>query len=206
MAASRLDGLAVAMLEGIAKRLWGFRPRLMPVIVENLGAARALGWFACNMPRYEWTRRTFGPFRTHLLTTAVSLVNGCRYCTFGHAYALQLTYLRDRDDLFPLDEHTITALLRLSTADIRDRLVNAAQSAGLGSEVPWIDRTFALAVGTQQPVDRDDSRLAHLVRMFGVLNACAIAGDVVPDEAHDPANRDRALKDSYARRRAATAP
>lgn len=155
------------------------------------------------MPRYERTLRVYGPVRTHLLATAISLVNGCRYCTFGHAYALQLTYLRSRHVLFPLDEHAITGLRRLGVADIRDRLVAAARQAGLDADVAWIDRTLALASGRRQPIDSADSRSAHLIRMFGVLNACGIAGDVEPDEAHDPVNRDRALKARYARLRAA---
>lgn len=198
-----LDRFASAVLEGLGRRLWGFPPRLMPVIVGRLGAVRALLWFAGNMPRYERTLRVFGPLRTHLLAVAISLANGCRYCTFGHAYALQLTYLRARDALFPLDEHAITGLHRLSPDEIRGRLIAAAEQAGLDDEGPWIDRTLELTTGARQPTEPDDARPAHLVRMFGVLNACGIAGNVEPDQAHDPANRDHALRDRYAQLRTA---
>jgi hypothetical protein len=81
MVNGRLDRFAVAVLEGIAKRLWGFSPRLMPVIVEQLGGVRALGWFAANMPRYERTLRAFGPVRTHLLTFFPSTSTPSPNCT-----------------------------------------------------------------------------------------------------------------------------
>jgi hypothetical protein len=94
-------------------------------------------------------------------------------------------------------------LHQLGTADIRERLITASHRAGLRSEVAWVDRTLALASGARQPAGRDDSRLAHLVRMFRVLNTCGVAGNVSPDQAHDPANKDQALKDRYTRLRAA---
>lgn len=203
--ARQTDKLAVRVLEAIPKRLWGFPPRLMPVIVEQLGAARATAWFLTNMPRYEWTLRQLGGVRTHLLSTTISLINGCPYCTFGHAYALELIHLRERDALFPLDEHEITALHTLDRAELKERLLDAVRRGGLEAEVPWVERLFAMAADPGRPADRDGARLAHLVRMFGVLNSCGIAGAVKPDQAHDPANKDSALKSRYAQRRAATA-
>jgi hypothetical protein len=65
-------------------------------------------------------------------------------------------------------------LHQLGTADIRERLITASHRAGLRSEVAWVDRTLAL-----------------------------VAGNVSPDQAHDPANKDQALKDRYTRLRAA---
>lgn len=197
-----LDRIAVAVLEGIPERLWGFPPRLMPVIVERLGAVGALSWFGSNMPRYELTLRRLGGLRTHLLSTAISLINGCRYCTFGHAYAFELIYLRDQGRLFPLDEHEITALQECRPSEIRDSLAAALVQAGLPGEVAWLDRLIALHAGTRQPHGRDDARIAHLVRMFGVLNECGIAGAVIPDQAHDPSNKDSALKHRYTTLRA----
>lgn len=202
--ASPTDRLAVLVLEAIPRHLWGFRPRLMPVIVQRLGGVRAVGWFLWNMPRYERTRTTFGAVRTHLLSSTISLINGCRYCTFGHAYALQLIYLRERDQLFPLDEHEITGLHGLERAQLRAQLVSTLRLAGLADEVPWVERLFALAAEERRAADRDDARIAHLVRMFGVLNTCGIAGSVQPDQAHDPVNKDAALKARYQRLRAAT--
>ncbi len=199
------DKLAVRVLEAIPRRLWGFPPRLMPVIVERLGPVRAVAWFLTNMPRYERTLRRFGGLRTHLLSTTISLINGCAYCTFGHAYALELIYLRERDALFPLDEHAITALHTLDRADLKQRLIDAVREGGLEAEVPWVERMFVMAADPQQPTSPADARLAHLVRMFGVLNDCGIAGAVKPDQAHDPTNKDSALKARYAQLRAATA-
>lgn len=195
--AGAMDRLATWALEAVPRRLWGFPPRLMPSIVQRLGAVRAAAWFAWNMPRYERTLKTFGGVRTHLLCSTISLINGCHYCTVGHAYALQLIYLRERDELFPLDEREISQLQGLDRAELRARLTSTLGLAGLAEELPWVERVFELTAGQQPRADRDDSRIAHLVRMFAVLNACGIAGLVEPDQAHDPVNRDTALIERY---------
>lgn len=198
MADRGLDRLAVSLLEGIGRRLWGFPPRLMPFIVEQLGAARAVWWFATNMPRYERTVRALGPLRTHLACVAVSLHNGCPYCAYGHAYAADLVHLRDHGKVLPVDAATISGWVGLEPIELRERLHELLQEAHLHVEVLWIDRTLAMAAGEQGPTDRDEARIAHLVRMFRVLNTVGITGRVPPDEAHDPLNKEIPLKERHA--------
>jgi hypothetical protein len=48
------------------------------------------------------------------------------------------------------------------------------------------------------PADESEARLAHLVRMIGTMNGIANAENVEPDEAHNPVNRDTALKARHA--------
>jgi hypothetical protein len=194
MAGRAVDRLAVRLLEGLGERLWGFPPRLMAYVVDDLGAVGAVSWFARNMPRYERTLRVLGPLRTHLACTIVSLSNGCRYCSFGHAYAAELVYLEERGKVVPADARTISEWVELEPGELRQRMVEMLERADLHSEVLWVDRTLALVNGTQRPVDKDEARVAHLVRMFTVLNAIAMAGAVEPDEAHDPRNKNGALK------------
>ncbi|MGI9004478.1 MAG: hypothetical protein ACR2GH_22980 [Pseudonocardia sp.] len=204
MVSSALRRAATAVLEGVGKRLWGFPPHLMAPVVTQLGPLRALGWFAWNMPRYERTLKIFGGVRTHLLCILVSLINGCQYCTFGHSYALELTYLRDHDRLFPLGEHAIGMLRGQQPAMIRYRLVEAMKLAELHDELWWLERTVALALtDDRRPTEPNDVRIAHLVRMFGVLNSVGVASKTAPDEAHDPLNKDSAFKQRYAGLRAA---
>ena len=198
MADRALDRLAVGVLERLGMRLWGFPPRLMAPIVAELGAWRALTWFAGNMPRYERTLRVLGPLRTHLLCTVISLYNGCRYCSYGHAYALELIYLKERDRLFPVEAREMCEWLELDPGQLRDQLVNALQSAELHVEVLWVDRALALVSATHRPMDSTEARIAHLVRMFQVLNAVGIASGVEPDEAHDAVNKDEELKARHA--------
>lgn len=200
-----LDRFAIRVLEGIGQRLWGFPPRLMAPIVARLGAVPALGWFVANMPRYERTRRTLGPLRTHLACTLISLHNGCRYCSFGHLYAVELVHLEQRGELFPLDARSVPDLIGLSPAEQRSRMVEVLQQADLHGEVRWVDTTLALAAGSQRPVDAQENRIAHLVSMFRVLNDVGIAGDVEPDEAHDPLNKNVRLKSHHSELRAARA-
>jgi hypothetical protein len=188
------DRVAVGLLEALGKRLWGFPPHLMSYIVAELGPVRALTWFAANMARYERTLRVLGPLRTHLACTVISLHNGCRYLTFGHAYAVELVYLKQRGRVFPLDAPTICEWIDVPPAELRGRICDVLQRAELHAEVLWADRTLALVSGEQRAVDRQEARIAHLVGMFALLSAVAIAGKVEPDEAHDPLNKDRALK------------
>lgn len=185
-----LDGVAVRVLHALGKRLWGFEPRLMAALVRQNGGLGTLAWFARNMPRYERTRRDLGPQRTHLLTTAISLEGGCAYCVYGHAYAMDLLHLRDHGMPFPLSVPEILQLRGQDRAVISARLGEALRHAGLADEVPWLTRLHTARSGGD-----GDPRLAHLVSMFAVLNACGVAGDVAPDEAHDPINKDTGLKE-----------
>lgn len=198
MRVSPLERFAVAVLERIGTLLWGFPPRLMAPIVQELGPLRALWWFGRHLPRYELTLRRFGKVRTHLICVAISLVNGCRYCAHGHAYALQLAHLNDVGTLFPLDNQAIDRLRGLPAAHIRNTLVDALERTRLHAEMIPLDRTFALMAGVYPPIDRDDVQIAHLVAMFGMLNSVGVADQTPIDEAHDPLNRDPELKRSYA--------
>lgn len=195
-------GLAVSLLEGIGRQLWGFRPLLMPFVVSQLGPTRAIVWFVRNMPRYERTLKALGPLRTHLACVAVSLHNGCSYCTFGHAYAVELHYFQQHDRLFPVDAGTIATWIGLPMADLRNRMRSMLEQAGLQVEVLWVDLALTMTDGRQGPMDRNEARIAHLVRMFSVLNAVGIAGKVPPDEAHDPLNKDVELRTRLAKLRA----
>jgi AhpD family alkylhydroperoxidase len=194
MATHGVDRLAVRILEGLGERLWGFPPRLMSPIVAKLGGVAALSWFVRNMPRYERTLRVLGPVRTHLACIVVSLYNGCRYCSYGHAYALELHYLKARGKLFPADAREMSEWIGLGPAELRQRVVDVLHQAELHCEVLWVDRTLAIASESQRPVDQNEARIAHLVRMFALLNAVGMGGAVEPDEAHDPINKDTALK------------
>lgn len=200
-----LESATAWLLESVGRRLWGFAPRLMPVIAQHLGGVGALAWFARNMPRYEGTLGALGPIRTHLLCTAISLTNGCPYCTHGHAHAFELHYLRERGVLFPLSEREIVDLARLDAITLRARWKEALEQGALPDEVGPFERLCALLDGAaaDQP---DDARLAHLITMFAVLNTCGVEGNVEPDEAHDPINKDTSLRQRYADLRDAAAP
>jgi alkylhydroperoxidase family enzyme len=194
MARNGLDEFVVRALETACRWLWGFSPRMIPHIVARMGAVRAVAWFAANMPRYLLTMQVLGPLRTHLAGVAISLHNGCTYCAFGHAYALELIYLRDHDRLFPVDAHTLAGWLDLEPRQLGSRLRGVLQDAGLHVEALWVDRTLALASGAQQPVDGAEVRVAHIVRMLGTMNKIAVENQVEPDEAQNPINKDAAIK------------
>ena len=205
MASGGLRRGVTAVLEHLGRYMWGFPPRMMAPVVAELGPSRALGWFVWNMPRYLRTLGAFGPVRTHLICTTISLLNGCRYCSHGHAYALELAYLREHDRLFPLSRQTIQQLRGLPPGLIRHRMVSAARCAGLHADVRWVERAANLTLAEdRRPTDREDVRISHLVRMFGMLNSIGIAYDTEPDDAAlSPLNKDLVLKARYAQLRTA---
>ena len=198
------DQVGVGALSAISNRLWDLRANLMADIVDQHGSIGAMTWFARNMPRYERILAAWGPIRTHLVTTVLSLDTGCAYCSFGHAHAFQLHYFRDTDRLFPLSEDDLLALNGADRDALTTALHHALVQADLGHEWPAVERALELKDGAT--VDgADDEAAAHLVSMFEWLNACGIAGSTEPDEAHDPINKDIALKTRYAEARAARA-
>ena len=64
---------------------------------------------------------------------------------------------------------------------------------------------MALAEGSQTPVDAAEVRLAHVIRMADTASRIAAAGNAAPDEAHDPVNKDAAVKARHAELRSAAA-
>ncbi len=191
------------LLETLGLLLWGFRPNLMRHIVEQHGARQALLWFLRNMPPYERTLKAWGGVRTHLITAAISVLNGCPYCTYGHAYALELHYLRATGHLLPSDEQTIVAWHRLDESASTANLRELAQSVGLEQGCILLERLLELRQGTATPSTADDQRLMQLLTMFSFLNRCGIRGHTPPDQAHDPINKDVALRATYQRLRSA---
>jgi hypothetical protein len=202
MARAEVERLVTRLLEAMCRMVWGFAPRMISHIVHRLGPGHAMLWIGANMPRMLWTMHVLGPLRTHLAAMAISLHYGCTYCTYGHAFALELIYLRDRGHLFPVDAHTIATWWNIESRTLARRLRTVLQDAGLHAETLWVDRTLALADGVG-PTDRDEVRVTGLVRMLGVMTRIAIEAGIEPDEAQNPINKNAALKQRYAELRAA---
>jgi len=195
--------IAVKILESIGSHLWGFKPNMMRHFVLEYGALKSVVWFVKHMPKYEKILKKWGPVRTHLVSTALSTLKGCAYCTYGHAYALQLHYFKQTNKLFPLDESAMIELHALPEADVFKRLSEALTDANLEEEIEVLNKISE--VREQVPTGKqslDDEYLLHLVSMFSVLNYCGIKRQVVSDEAHDPINRDTQLRERYAVARA----
>lgn len=190
--------MAVFILESIGQMLWGFKPSLMAHIVEQKGAVKSVVWFARNMPRYQRILKKHGPIRTHLISSVISTLNGCPYCTYGHAYAFQLHFLQQRGELFPIDENAMFALHTLPRDDIILRFESVLTEAGLSDEWVHVRRSIALHDDPSLAESSDDQDLVHLVFLFEFLNECGINGKVPADQAHDPINRLHDLRKRYA--------
>ncbi|GAA1875727.1 hypothetical protein GCM10009836_66280 [Pseudonocardia ailaonensis] len=204
MAGRALNRVTVRLLHAGCRTMWGFEPRMIPHIVEAMGPGGALRWFAANMPRYLVTMQVLGGIRTHLAGMVISLYNGCHYCAYGHGYALELLYLRQKGKLFPLDVRTLDEWLEIGPRQLTGRMQAVLRDAGMHAEALWVDATVGLVSGQQQPVDGAEVRLAHLVSMFGTMNRIAVeAGCIDADQAQNPVNKDRAVKERHAALRAA---
>lgn len=192
--------MAVGILRGLTTKIWGAPPFLLPQIVEHLGPFGALAWFAKNLPEYEAILKAWGPLRTHLLCVEASLLNGCSYCVHAHAYAFELHYFRDKQRLFPLDEHALIALRDGSDDELRQALKAALIAGQMPEEEALFDRLWRLKLGGE-PGDDTDRRITHLLQMFEMLNFCGISSRTPFDHAHDPINKDDELKLRYAEAR-----
>jgi hypothetical protein len=173
----------------------------MEPIVDRLGAARALRWFVVNVSRLESANKKWGPLRTNLVCAVASLLNSCAYCTHAHAYAFELFYFQQRGTLFPLDEHQIVRLRDGDDAEVRSTLERSLREVGLEDEIATLDTLWRLKLEGAEPANDDEVRMQGLLGMFDTLNACAIDSRVPFDEAHDPINKDTALKLRYAEAR-----
>ncbi len=200
MQKAHAERLTTSLLENLPRLWWGFRPSLVPDIVAERGSWGAVKWFVKTMPRFQWSLTVDGPLRTQLLCTAISMLNSCPYCTYGHAYAFQLHYFRLRGRLFPADEQDMLAWQRDGEETVTERLREALWKADLALEIPVFERLLELRGGAA-PETAEDRRIQHLLSMLGILNACALRNPPALDEAHDPINRDVALKRRYAEAR-----
>lgn len=195
--------IAVNILESIGSHLWGFKPNMMRHFVLEYGALKSVIWFVKHMPKYEKILKNWGPVRTHLVSTVLSTLQGCAYCTYGHAYALQLHYFKQSNTLFPLDESAMIELHTLPEDEVFKRLRDALTEANLDDEIELLNKISVIR--EQVPAGKqsqEDEYLLHLVSMFSVLNYCGIKRQVTPDEAHDPINKDKPLRERYAVARA----
>jgi len=197
--------VATRVLESVSNRMWNLKARLMADIVEQHGPSQSLKWFAANMPTYEKILKTWGPLRTHYLAVTVSAINGCGYCTYGHALAFELHYFDRTGKLFPLSEFEMRDLSALPEGEVLQCLIGALRDASMGEEAPWVERIAAVHAASKAggsaavavPGDRDTQWLRHLVEMFGWLNACGIEAETEPDAAHDPINKNTDLRRRY---------
>lgn len=187
-------GLLVRLIGRMCAAMWGFMPDVMPAMVESMGTRRAAIWFAANFPRYLVTLYVLGPVRTHLACLTISLFNGCTYCAYGRAHALELLYLRDRGRLFPVDACTLSSWRDLPRRELERRLRRVLEGAALHAEVIWVESTLSLIAGETDPIDATEARIEHLCRMVSTMNRIAIEAGAQPDQAHDAINKDVALK------------
>ncbi len=195
--------LATNLLEFIGTSLWGFRPNLMKDIVGIHGWRKSLFWFMKNMPKYEKTLKKWGPERTHLLVVAISGINGCPYCTYGHGLAFQLHYFKNKKRLFPIDEVEMMNFNTKEATAVLETLKKAIAQSSLFHPKKDLARFIELKQDPTLATSEDDQKILHLIKMFAFLNVCGIEKQTPKDAAHDPINKDLVLLEAYRKERAA---
>jgi hypothetical protein len=179
------------------RHLWGFASGLMPRLEGRIGTAGAIRWMARHMPEYDRAFAKLGPLRCHLACVVASLLNGCEYCGYGHARALQLYYFRERGKLFPLDEHQLIALSHVGNQELHLRLSQALTDAGMADDIALVQRLYALKFEGAAVRSTEDRKLQYLIQIFDMLNACGAEQRIPFDEEKDPISQDAALKERY---------
>ncbi len=194
---------ATGILRTLTSLLWGSPPFLLEEIVDHLGPGPALKWFAKNLPNYEDTMKKWGPIRTHLLCLEASLLNGCSYCVHAHAYAFQLHYFKQKNALFPLDEHALIALRDNNDEELKSALRAALLASQVPEDAELLDELWEQKFSSGPAQTDSERRIRHILQMFEMLNFCGIDRRVSFDHAHDPINKDQALRRKYAAARLA---
>ena len=200
------NNVSTSLLEFIGSSLWGFKPNLMKDIVGQNGGISSVAWFARNMPTYERILKDWGPIRTHLLASEISVLNGCPYCTYGHMYAMQLHYLQINDTVMSVSEDEFVAWHSLEEIEKIKKIRTFLKDHHLITEIPLFDRMLELKAGNGPSDSKDDGYISHLIQMFAYLNTCGIVGETESDQAHDPINQDEVLKARYAQLRGQSGP
>ncbi len=188
-------------LEQVGQTLWGFKPNLMEDIVDQHGSVSSLSWFARNMPAYERILKEWGPIRTHLVASITSAMTGCPYCTYGHAYAMELHYFDQRGELMSADERQIEGWCGEDEETVIENFRRLLVDSDLEAELPMLDRVVELRAGATPTDSADDSNIAHLLKMFEFLNSCGINAGTDSDAAHDPINKNAELRARYVQQR-----
>lgn len=188
---------AIFILEAFCEQLWGFEPNFIRPFVHQKGSVRSLFWFVTNMLKYEGILEKWGPVRTHFLTTALCTLNDCRYFAFGHAFSLELAYLKQTGRLFPLNERQLVELCGRSEAAILDNLEQALEMAQLSGEILGLQRMVELRHQRDLAATQQDRDLVHLTKMFAVLSVCGLQNDIRPDQAHAAINKNRSMRDRH---------
>lgn len=193
--------LATNILELFGKMLWGFKPLLMKDIVDIHGGWKSLSWFASNIPKYEKILKIWGAERTHAMAVAISGINGCPYCTYGHALSFQLHYYKNKQELFPIDEHDMTEFSAKNSDQIIKDLEDAYNLTGLFQEKQDLHRMIELKDHSEMVKDDNDNKIDHMVNVFAFLNSCGIEKKTKRDHASDPINKNTALYKEYQKAR-----
>jgi hypothetical protein len=188
----------VFIWESVGNQLWGFKPTFIKAFVAQKGIIPSSVWFAKNLPPYQRILESWGPIRTHLIATELSVLNGCPYFTHGHGYALELHYLKQYNAPFPLSERDFLALIDDSEDNILATFERALTEASLEEAIFDLRRMAELRRIDTLLVTQRDRDLLHLIHMFDMLTASGRQSQPRFDLAHDPISKNRALRDRYA--------
>lgn len=188
---------AVFVLETIGRILWGFKPNLMRDIVETKGAKKGLSFILFNMPSFDKTVKQVGGQRANFIASVISILNGCPYCTYGHALGFQFHYFNNHGKLFPIDEYEMMELNKQEKAEVIELLAMHLKTANLETEYGDLHRVNELMKDKDLAHSKDDEVILKFIKIFDFLNFCAISQDTTLDYAHDPINKNKALVEKY---------
>jgi len=180
----------------VINNLWGFTPSLMMELIERKGGMGSLFFVMKNMTHYESISKKMGPIPINILTTNISILNGCPYCIYGHALAFNLYYFEKYNELFKWDEKDFEKMARLSEEEKITNILSIYQEKRINHLLPHFETQLKLRAGAK-PKNQEEKNIKFINTLYDYLNACGIESNLDPDEAHDPRNKNKALIEKY---------
>jgi hypothetical protein len=170
---SPIQRMILALYRRIELAQYGFTLPFMESMFRVRGY-RGLFAMGDNLTRtIKALEKRYGQLIANLILAWAGLWNGCRYCSIGHVYAVNLLHFRETGRLYPIAESEVPELQELTYPELMERLRHALVGEEFAEQLQVIERMFELFSGAQVISD-DDRLLSKALTCWAWLNECTI--------------------------------
>lgn len=143
-------------------------------MVKSFGPRGYLAWMKMGATVIPVLSKAFGPTIGQHLIGIGAMWNGCTYCGRGHTMAGNLIHFKETGELFPLDEHDIIPLQRMTDAEIVERLKTILAAPEHARALQLFLRQLELKNGTAGSPTPDDEALKLSIAAWDWTTECTI--------------------------------
>lgn len=155
------------------KAQFGFSHPFLENLVRTSGVKGSLAFMRIIPATIGAMEKMFGPLLGNLIMAFTALWNGCPYCGVGHLYAANVLYFQATGLLYPIAEHEIYDLQRMTYEDLLAYVRKQLTSDEHIEHMRVIDRLFQIYNG-ETPTNDEDKVLSAAIGSWGWLNECSI--------------------------------